>query len=69
VPGGRVPVPRRPSEPSELAAALIAMAERLEAERRDSTRRALGARERERPRIARAMHDEVGQRLTALLLR
>jgi two-component system sensor histidine kinase UhpB len=65
----RVSVPERPSEASELAVAFNAMAERLEDERRDSTRRALSAQEGERLRIARELHDEIGQRLTALLLR
>jgi two-component system sensor histidine kinase UhpB len=65
----RVPVAGRPSEASELAVAFNAMAERLEAERRESTRRALSAQEGERLRIARELHDEVGQKLTALLLR
>jgi two-component system sensor histidine kinase UhpB len=65
----RVSVPDRPSEASELAVAFNAMAERLEDERRESTRRALGAQEGERLRIARELHDEIGQRLTALLLR
>jgi two-component system, NarL family, sensor histidine kinase UhpB len=65
----RVDVPDRPSEASELAVAFNAMAERLEDERRESTRRALSAQEGERSRIARELHDEIGQRLTALLLR
>jgi two-component system sensor histidine kinase UhpB len=44
------------------------MLDRLEAERRDSSRRALAAQEAERLRIARGLHDEVGQALTGLLL-
>ena len=44
------------------------MLERLEIERRDSTRRVLAAQESERLRIARELHDEVGQTLTAVLL-
>jgi two-component system sensor histidine kinase UhpB len=65
----RVSVPERPSEASDLAVAFNAMAERLEDERRESTRRALSAQEGERLRIARELHDEIGQQLTALLLR
>jgi len=45
------------------------MLERLEAERRHAANTALGAQERERERIARDLHDEVNQALTALLLR
>jgi two-component system, NarL family, sensor histidine kinase UhpB len=52
-----------------LARELAAMAERFEDERRESARRALDAQEGERTRIAGELHDEIGQQLTALLLR
>ncbi|MGQ0630462.1 MAG: sensor histidine kinase [Sporichthyaceae bacterium] len=45
-----------------------AMLARLEAERGASARAALEAQEAERARIARELHDEVGQNLTAVLL-
>jgi two-component system sensor histidine kinase UhpB len=44
------------------------MLDRLETERRESGSRALAAQEGERSRIARGLHDEVGQVLTAVLL-
>ena len=44
------------------------MLERLEVERRTSTRRALWALENERKRISQELHDEIGQRLTGTLL-
>jgi two-component system sensor histidine kinase UhpB len=66
-PGQRVAV-SAPDEIGRLVGAFNAMLDRLEAERRDSGRRALEAQEAERQRIARGLHDEVGQVLTGVLL-
>ena len=55
-------------EAAELVRAFNQMLERLEVERRESGRRALRAQEAERLRIARGLHDEVGQTLTGVLL-
>ena len=59
------------TESVELAAftdAFNAMLERLADERRAGSRAALVAQERERLRVARALHDEAGQTLTAVIL-
>jgi two-component system sensor histidine kinase UhpB len=52
----------------ELVQVFNQMLDRLEGERRESGRRALRAQEGERARIARGLHDEVGQVLTGVLL-
>jgi two-component system sensor histidine kinase UhpB len=66
-PGRRLDVPASgPAKP--LVLGFNTMLERLEAERRASTTRALHAQEAERQRIAQELHDEVGQSLTAVLL-
>jgi two-component system sensor histidine kinase UhpB len=55
-------------EVAELVRGFNEMLARLEDERRESGRRALAAQEAERLRIARGLHDEVGQILTGVLL-
>lgn len=67
-PGARVGAGGGVREAEELARAFNDMLARLEDERRESARRVLGAQEDERLRIARDLHDGVGQYLTALLL-
>lgn len=66
-PGQRVPVVGEP-DVAALAQAFNDMLERLEGERRESARRALGVQEGERRRVARELHDEVGQIFTAIML-
>lgn len=57
------------SEVLALADAFNQMLQRLEEERHDSSARVLSAQESERLRIARELHDELGQTLTAVALR
>ncbi|WP_340375514.1 sensor histidine kinase [Streptomyces sp. SS7] len=66
-PGARAVV-SGPVETAELITTYNTMLDRLEAERAASAARALSAQEGERHRIARELHDEVGQTLTAVLL-
>jgi two-component system sensor histidine kinase UhpB len=66
-PGERLRTEHITGEVAELAHAFNEMADRLEAERRESARRTLAGREQERRMVARELHDEVGQTLTALL--
>jgi two-component system sensor histidine kinase UhpB len=66
-PGGRVAVNGEP-DVAALAEAFNEMLDRLESERRESARQALHVLEGERSRIARELHDEVGQTLTGVML-
>jgi len=66
-PGQRLPE-RYGGTIGRLVRAFNDMLDRLETERRESGGRALAAQEAERARIARGLHDEVGQVLTGVLL-
>jgi two-component system, NarL family, sensor histidine kinase UhpB len=65
--GQRVPVADS-GEIGALERAFNKMLDRLETERRDAGAYALKAQEDERQRMARGLHDEVGQSMTAVLL-
>ena len=67
-PGRRIDVEGAAGEVGDLLDAFNEMLDRLERERRDSALRALAAQERERRRLARELHDELGQALTGVVL-
>jgi two-component system, NarL family, sensor histidine kinase UhpB len=56
------------AETRALIGGFNTMLDRLEAERRASTRRTVATLEGERERISRELHDEIGQRMTGILL-
>jgi two-component system sensor histidine kinase UhpB len=66
-PGERVAVNGEP-DIAAVATAFNDMLDRLEDERRESARQALRIQEGERRRIARELHDQVGQTLTGVML-
>jgi two-component system sensor histidine kinase UhpB len=61
-------VKTRSAEGAALAESFNAMLERLESARREASRAALSAQEAERLRVARELHDEIGQTLTAITI-
>jgi two-component system, NarL family, sensor histidine kinase UhpB len=66
-PGRRITV-SGDTEVDALTTAFNEMLDRLEQERRESALKALAAQEQERARVARELHDEVGQVLTSVML-
>ena len=67
--GFEAPERNRVEEIDRLTASFRRLLERIEAEQRRSGRLVLRAQEEERKRVARDLHDEVNQALTAILLR
>jgi two-component system sensor histidine kinase UhpB len=67
-PGKRIPIYGSDAEVTALTHAFNQMLDRLEVERRESARSVLAGQETERQRLARELHDEISQALTALLL-
>jgi two-component system sensor histidine kinase UhpB len=67
--GGTLASDGESREVARLTAAFDRMLTRLEIERREAGNAAIRAQERERQRVARDLHDEVNQALTAVLLR
>jgi two-component system sensor histidine kinase UhpB len=67
-PGRRIGEAYPDGEIARVSKAFNSMLDRLEHERADSRRRALRAQEAERGRVARELHDEVGQLLTGVVL-
>lgn len=69
-PGARAELPRGTTDDvAELVEAFNNMIQRLEQERREKIAAAVDAQESERARVARDLHDEANQALTAVILR
>jgi two-component system, NarL family, sensor histidine kinase UhpB len=67
-PGQRLPETEGAAELNAAVGAFNDMLTRLESERRRSAIRATSIEEEQRRRLSRELHDEIGQRLTAVLL-